>query len=301
MSFPRMVVPGCTYLVTRRCTQRQFLLRPDRDTNRAFNYCLAYAAKRTGVEVVGFIASSNHYHAVLIDVEGRIPDFLECFHKLLAKHQNVLRRRTENFWSSEQTSLVELVGSADVFAKLIYTLTNAVKDQLVERTQHWPGATSVAATLRGKPIRARRPRRFFDATGDMPEELVLRCVRPPGWEQHSEKDFRRAVTEAIAKVEGDAAQIRALKGGRVMGRKAILRQCPTDCPRNGKARSTINPTVASADKWPRIEALLRLKAFREAYAQAREKWQAGLDVIFPAGTWWLRMFAAVPCVQEASG
>ena len=301
MSFPRMVIPGCTYLVTRRCTQRQFLLRPDRATNQAFNYCLAYAARCTGVEVVGFIASSNHYHAVLIEVDGRIPAFLECFHKLLAKHQNVLRKRTENFWSSEQTSLVELVGSADVFAKLIYTLTNAVKDQLVERTHHWPGATSEAAIRRGKPIHTRRPRHFFDAAGEMPEELVLRCVRPPGWEEFSEDDFRRAVAEAIKKVEDNAAQERALKGRRVMGRKAILAQSPTDRPRKQKSRSDINPRVASSDKWPRIEAILRLKAFRAAYAEARQKWQAGMDAIFPVGTWWLRMFAAVPCAQEPAG
>jgi putative transposase len=301
MSFPRMVVPGCTYLVTRRCTQRQFLLRPDPDTNRAFKYCLAYAAQRTGVEVVGFIANSNHYHAVLIDVDGRIPAFLECFHKLLAKHQNVLRRRTENFWSSEQTSLVELVGRDDVFAKLIYTLTNAVKDQLVERTHHWPGATSEAAVLQGKSIHTRRPRRFFDAAGEMPDELVLRCVRPPGWEEVAEEDFRRAVREAIAKVEQDAAQERFLNGRKVMGRKAILAQCPTDRPRKEKPGRKLNPRVASRDKWPRIEAILRLRVFRAAYARARETWQAGLDVVFPAGTWWLRMFAAVPCAQEPPG
>jgi hypothetical protein len=30
MSFPRQVIAGSYYLITRRCTQRQFLLRPDK-------------------------------------------------------------------------------------------------------------------------------------------------------------------------------------------------------------------------------------------------------------------------------
>src|SRR5690348_1149584 len=37
---PRQVLPRQFYLITRRCTQRQFLLRPDAPTNNAFLYCL---------------------------------------------------------------------------------------------------------------------------------------------------------------------------------------------------------------------------------------------------------------------
>ena len=53
MTAPRMLIPETTYLVTRRCAGRQFLLRPDRDGIVAlvFEFCLAYAAWRTGVSV----------------------------------------------------------------------------------------------------------------------------------------------------------------------------------------------------------------------------------------------------------
>jgi hypothetical protein len=36
-------------MITRRCTQRRFLLRPDRETNNAFTYCLNRS--RTAVPV----------------------------------------------------------------------------------------------------------------------------------------------------------------------------------------------------------------------------------------------------------
>jgi len=34
-----------------------------------------------------------------------MPEFLELFHKLVAKHQNALRGRWEKFWASEATSI----------------------------------------------------------------------------------------------------------------------------------------------------------------------------------------------------
>jgi len=61
MSRPRQIVPGATVFVTRRCTQRQFLLKPSRLVNQVFLYCLAYAAARHGILVHAFIVMSNHF------------------------------------------------------------------------------------------------------------------------------------------------------------------------------------------------------------------------------------------------
>jgi putative transposase len=179
MSLPCAVVAGRCYMVTRRFCQRRFLMRPDGDTTNAFLYCLGVAAQRTQVEVVFFLAMSNHYHAGVIDVAGRLREFLECFHKLFAKHQNVLRGRWENFWASEQTSVVELVGQQDVVDKMVYTLTNPVQAHLVEHAHQWPGASSLSAQLNGHRIQASRPRRFFRPDGHMPEEVELKLAPLP--------------------------------------------------------------------------------------------------------------------------
>ena len=47
-------------MVTRRCTQRQYLLRPDKETNNAVIYCLAVAAQRYEIDVMDFLQMSNH-------------------------------------------------------------------------------------------------------------------------------------------------------------------------------------------------------------------------------------------------
>jgi hypothetical protein len=49
---PRPVLPRQFYMITRRCTQRQLLLRPDPETNNTFTYCLIEAALRFGIEVL---------------------------------------------------------------------------------------------------------------------------------------------------------------------------------------------------------------------------------------------------------
>jgi hypothetical protein len=296
MSFPRQILPGRVYLVTRRCTQRQFLLRPDEETNNAFLYCFAYAARKAGILTVAFLANSNHYHAVVVDKDGQIPIFLEIFHKLIAKHQNVLRQREENFWSSEQTSLVELVDDIDILDKVIYTLCNPVKDHLVARANEWPGASSRAANLEGAVIRAQRPPRFFRADGKMPAEVTIECSRPPGYGGLSEDEYRERLRDAIKQVEASALEERRRTGQTVLGREAILAQLPTDRPGSKEPRREINPLVAAKDKGQRMDAIKRNRQFRASYADQRDGWRAGMAVIFPAGTWWLQVFAGVPCV-----
>lgn len=44
--------PGQFLIIQRRCTQRQFLLRPGDETNNAFTYLLAEASQRFGIDVI---------------------------------------------------------------------------------------------------------------------------------------------------------------------------------------------------------------------------------------------------------
>ena len=88
MSIPRQILPGTTYLLTRRCTQRQFLIRPSRVVNEIFLYCLARAAKRTGVEVHAFCVLSNHYHLVVTDPLALLPVFAHWLNVHMARALN---------------------------------------------------------------------------------------------------------------------------------------------------------------------------------------------------------------------
>jgi putative transposase len=286
-------------MITRRCTQRQLLMRPDEETNNAFVYCLGEAAARHGVQVIFTVANSNHHHTGIFDRDGNFPAFIERFHKLFAKCQNALRGRTENFWSSEQTSVVRLIEPADVLAKMTYALTNPVKDGLVERTVDWPGVNAFEAIIMDRPLTADRPLHFFREDGDMPAKVVLHFSRPVGFEELPHATFAALVEENVNHAEEMARRERVQSGVRVLGRAGVLRQDWQSRPHSTEARRSLKPEVAARNKWRRVEAILRNKAFRDAYAAARRAFNAGLrDVMFPAGTYWLRHFAQVQCAPH---
>jgi REP element-mobilizing transposase RayT len=292
MSLPREVIPGRFYMVTRRCTQRQFLLRPDEKTNNAFLYCLAEAAQRSGVEVLLTCAMSNHHHTVIFDRDGTVPAFTEHFHKLLAKCQNALRGRWENFWASEQVSVVHLVEVADVMHKLVYVATNPVKDRLVDKVHHWPGVNGLAALLGGDTLHVPRPLHFFRPGGPMPAEVTLNLVLPS--ELGNSSQLRAELRERVAAVEAAVAAERMRTGARILGRRTILRQSWRDGPGSRAPRRNLRPRIAACNQWARIEAIHRHREFLVAYRDARARWIAGDVIPFPVGTYWLRRFAHVP-------
>ena len=291
MSLPREVLPGRVHMISRRCTQRQFLLRPDKVTNETFLYCLAAAANRYDVRVVLPVAMSNHHHTVVYDGEGRVIEFMEHFHKMLAKAQNAHRGRGENLWSSEPPSLVQLVGVDDLLDKLVYVATNPVKAGLVDRAHHWPGVHGLAALLNRRTIVVRRPKQFFRAGGSMPEEVTLELGLPPGIEDVDA--FLGALRERVATEEARLATERRRAGRSVLGRRGVLQQDWRSRPTSHGPRRGLRPRVAARSVWARVEALQRNRAFIEAYRAARAAWLAGLSVVFPPGTYWLRRFAGV--------
>jgi REP element-mobilizing transposase RayT len=292
---PRPVLPRQFYLVTRRCAQRQFLLRPDAATNNAFLYCLIAAALRSEIDVLLPCAMSNHYHAVIYDRAGRYPEFIEHFHKLLARSQNALRGRWENLWSCEQTCVVNLVDRDAVIDKLVYTASNPVADHLVDRVHHWPGVNGLAALLDARPLHATRPRHFFRPDGNMPDVLELSLTLPA--ELGPTAAVCSELRDRVRTVELERAAERARTGRRVLGRRAVLAQSWCEGPVTVEPRRNLRPRIATRSQWPRIEALLRNRAFVTDYARARDQWRSGLPAVFPAGTYWLRRFASVPVLE----
>ncbi|MBL8621322.1 MAG: hypothetical protein JNK64_08465 [Myxococcales bacterium] len=187
---------------------------------------------------------------MLYDRHGRIVEFYARLHLLVAKAGNVVRKRWENFWSSEPPCLVQLIDRADVLAKLVYVAINPVKDGLVERVHHWPGVSGLRALLDRRPIRVRRPPEFFDPAGEMPAEVTLALTVPPELERGDE--LRGELAAMVAAAEEHYARVRRKAGVRVLGRRAVLAQDWRDRPRAPEPRRGLRPRVAARDVWRRI-------------------------------------------------
>ena len=291
MTAPRPVFPGQFLVIQRRCTQRQFLMRPDEETNNAFTYLLAEAAQRFEIDVILPQMMSNHHHTTIYDRHGNHVELRERFHKLMAKSQNALRGRWENMWSTEEPCIIETVAAEDLLNQLVYVATNPVNDGLVDKVHHWPGPNFVQALLSGRAIKATRPRHFFREDGPMPEELELRLGLPDDFPD--KEAFLAELKRRIAEVEEKFANERITTGRRVVGRRCILRQSWRDTPTTREPRRNLRPRVAARDKQARIATLQRNKEWQARYRSARLLWIAGFDVEFPHGTYWLRKFAGV--------
>ena len=143
MTIPRRVVPATTYLLSRRCLDRRFYLRPSPALNAIYLYALAYAQAKHGVAVHGFACMSNHPHEVVTDVHGVLPDFMRDLRREIALGAKALYQIPENVWSAEKPSAVELHGESAELEAVLYTTLNPVAAGLVAHAAEWPGAISL--------------------------------------------------------------------------------------------------------------------------------------------------------------
>lgn len=291
MTLPRCILPNTTYLITRRCLGRHFLLRPDPALNTLFLYSLALAAERYGVRVHAFCVMSNHYHLVLTDVRGELPNFMGWLNSQLAKRIKRLRRWDEVVWEPNvHYSAVVLRGEAEVLDKIAYTLLNPVSAELVERPADWPGLISTLPTLRRGEIKAKRPKAAFRKS--LPTSLDVTLTPPPCF--GNEEQYLDALKALVDR------RLRALQAGRVkrkhrvLGRRQVRRTPFNARPLIPKERFGRSPTFSALTRGVWRRAVNRLRAFRAAYRRAYEAWRRGLpNVEFPPGTWWLARRANV--------
>ena len=274
------MLPGITYLVTRRCSERRFFLRPDPEVTGTFEYLLGLLSGKHGIEIHAYVVMSNHYHLVLTDVRGRLPEFQRELNSLLARSINAFRDRWESLWNRDSYSAVALLEDGDVISKMAYTLVNPVAARLVNRARQWEGATSVGMRF-GRARRIARPHGFFGE--EMPEEVELVLVRPRCCDSMSDEGLRGVVEREVKRREAEHGQ-----RGKAMGMAEVMRQDWNGCPDSFAPRRGLRPTVAGANRWARIEALQRSAAWLRAYKEALARFVGGeRDVEFPKGTWWM--------------
>ncbi len=225
MTAPRQVLPGTTYLVTHRCAERRFFLKPSKTTNDVFLYLLAVAAGRFEIEVHAFCVLSNHFHLVVTDPHARLPAFQQFLDALTARALNASLGRWEAFWAPNSYSAVTLVAPADMLDKATYVLANPVAAGLVRSGGLWPGLWSAPERIGGDPLAVRRPAHFFDPKGSLPESATLQLTPPPGFP--SAEAFREQLLAALAEREAQAR--RAARGGFLWVAR-VLAQKPTGRP-----------------------------------------------------------------------
>ncbi len=283
MTIARRVLPNTTYLLSRRCLDRRFYLKPSPELNDIYLYALASAQEKHGVQVHAFVCMSNHPHEVVTDVRGVLPDFMRDLRREIALAAKQLYQIPENVWTAAKPSAVELHGDAAA-TEIKYTLLNPVEAGLVAHASEWPGAISLPGA---REVTVERPDVWF---GDnRPKTLTLKLTPPPTWTRGADA-WHEWLTEQLATGEEAIRRKRVESKVGVLGKERIRQQKPFDRPRNPDEMvpSSRNPTLATGGDGVLMKALVAgVREWRRAYCTARDLWLTCKDTLFPVGTWWV--------------
>jgi len=191
MSIPRRLPAGQTHLVTRRCLERRYFLRPTPEVVAIFKYALLLAAARHGVVPVAVVMESSHWHAVVVDPLQKLSEFMRDMDQLVARALNAHYGRGDHFWCSGQYSNTEIHGAETVLEKIVYVLTGPVKDGLVSTPEEWGGLITLPDQL-GLELTAPRPTTALFG-GKLPEDWVP--THPPARSKHERAERKRKKEE----------------------------------------------------------------------------------------------------------
>jgi REP element-mobilizing transposase RayT len=229
--------------VTRRCSQRQFLLLPSKTVNSVFLYSLAVAAARFGMKIHAVCCLGNHYHIIVTDPHGKIAKFSHLLNLLVGRALNCHHGRGESFFASSGPSYVRLVDHEDVLDKIVYTLTNPVAAGLVKKGEHWPGVHTTVNDY-GKVLVAEKPKVFFAAGGSLPEQVALEVVQPAGYEHWERRRFVRTLSSAVERREREIQERMKAEGRKFAGPRKVKQQSPFGMPSSPSGFGKMCPRVA---------------------------------------------------------
>lgn len=292
----RPIVAGRSAKITRRCIERLLLLSTGNqaeELNNFIGYCLAISAQSYGIRVHASVWMSNHHHTDVTDPEGKIVLFKQKLHSMIARGLNALRGRRDTFWSGDGgCDTLRLDDDTESLGDLVYTLTNPVSAGLVKWARLWPGFTTVGWMF-GETRTFTRPKWFFDEDGNTPEEVSLTLVRPPIFPELDDEQLYQKLMTAVRDREVEAQRKMREEGRRFMGLRKLAKQRWNRAPETFEERFKVAPKYAGSSKWLILAGLQRDREWERQYAAARASWLAGEPAVFPAGTYWLRVFAGV--------
>lgn len=205
---------------------------------------------------------SNHYHLVLTDKAGELPDFMRDLNSLISRALNTLRGfRGENYeWRSY--NMVVVADDLRVLQHCAYTEANPCAVDLVRYATQWGGVSSATMGY-GEEVEVARPefglweegndghredmephRAQYCGRTECPEVATLRLVRPPVAKDSSSAWVRSEVRRRVRALEYKARDKRDAKGRKVMGMKRVCKMPFRDAPTSRESYFTAEPSVS---------------------------------------------------------
>jgi REP element-mobilizing transposase RayT len=290
----RRHAPSTYYLITTRCHQARFFLRPEPAINEAVLEWLTRAQRAyPGVHLFALCVMSNHIHLLVLDTQGELAAWASYFLGNLARSINAIRERCGVVFA-RRYSAEPVLDDGALVDRLVYVVSNPVSAGLCNQSRQWPGL--LLWTRAGKPEsrevswvgrKAYRSARYrARQRGEAPPSPDAFRVRgtlvlyPLPTEIGRRSEGRSEIADAIAARERELAADRRRSRRPAMTRREVLAQDWQAAPRHPKRspRPVCHTTERSLHK-AFVEGFSDfVGAFREASAQ----WRSGIrNTTFP--------------------
>jgi REP element-mobilizing transposase RayT len=276
----RMLAPDSIYFITNRCVDEQFFLNPTKNTEQLIGAWLGrtLARYKDDITLYGFVFMSNHFHLLIKDKRGMIPQFMWYFQTNLAKALNKEWGRHGGSIFARRYDAAVVADDKNVLGRLVYTLGNAVKAGLVEKSSQWPGLSSYGASIKGeklefKQLNATKYQLACMAKGvdrvnkdDYIETYPIPITVPDCIADDNKEIEQNRIKELLSEFERQHAIKRKDSGKSVLGLTKILEGQFTDRPQNPSYSPRV--IIFCADKLSIKEYYEVRSNFTAAYREA---------------------------------
>jgi len=316
MTPSRYIEEGQLVDVTMQTVGRSFRFLPTPEVRDSLDFIFALVVAKYDLLVHEYEFMSNHLHFIATDVRGELPNFMRDFDSLVARQLNAIRG-TSGSNIEKGYALIHISDERKLLEKAIYVLTNAVSAHLVRRVKQWKGPNSLGHEYGHKTVLERpkcgiwketqsaklggkfgsKKRRAYRGRSRTLEEVQFVLVRPSTMNHLSDAELRQLIRDKVGERERELIAQRRQTRQKVLGMRRVLEQRYLDTPQCSRVLFATKPRVSGTDVGKRSDKLEAILNFEAAYRRARDTWLAGdHSVVFPFGTWLMRVRFGVHCV-----
>jgi len=305
---PRIIVPGATIALTRRCTLRKAFLAPWHPlVSKVWLYAMADAQRHTGVAIHHAISVISHHHGVFTPSRDNFPDFVRRFHRDTSCALNTLLARERydqprEVFDDRSTHYMRLLDAPAQASALSYHDVNCVAAGLVARPDHMPGSVLDFELWSKGYIDVERPPIYFNDDQELRPQCIRMTVTPPpllyeafGGEMDRLRYHMRRMSEDAART------LRAARTREPLGARGVQRLHPWSEPRTlrepgGQRVPTFRIGARGILGWDaHVAAAVETREYRAEHELARVARKAGNHAArFPFGTYAMRVHHGAP-------
>ena len=311
------------YSCTERTIDRQFLFRPDHNPrNRLLRWdcpqnaldpdndiipkpsiiniigsAIVRALKKHPVDIYWFEGNINHLHDSVGVIGGNLDNvsrFKQTCNSLIAKGlKDSIDREGHAFGAPFRST--PCISDASAEQQLFYSVTNVVKDGLVEKVSQSPFFTTYRHLAQGEPLEFWWIdwARYWKAGGKANKRLRVKdflrwgsfeLTVLPDWKDLTEQQRRTRFRKGVRDLEEMYAQQRKDQQRNAMGTARLFELDPRDRPRNPK-QSARQPLCHASSKKKRVEFARQWRDFVNEHRKASADFLNGYwEREFPEGS-----------------